>query len=212
MTERADSDMNQREDPDDLHITRHEDPVSYEERCRMLGQRGAVLWLTGLSGSGKSTIAGLVSEGLAARKKHAYILDGDNMRHGLSAGLGFSDEDREENIRRIAEAAALFRDAGMIVIVSVISPRKAMRENARRIVGSGHFYEIYVKADAALCAKRDPKGLYRKAKDGEIHAFTGISSPYEEPENPFLTVDTASMTPEEAAQRILDFILPEVAL
>ena len=204
--------MDTLKDPEDLHITRHEAPVSYDERCRILGQRGAVLWLTGLSGSGKSTLAGLVSAGLAGRKKSAYILDGDNMRYGLCAGLGFTDEDRGENIRRIAEAAALFRDAGMIVIVSVISPRKEMRETARGIVGSGYFYEIYVKADVDLCAKRDPKGLYRKAKTGEIREFTGVSSPYEVPESPDLVVDTASMTPGEAAEYILDFVLPKVTL
>lgn len=204
--------MNTAKEPEDLHITLHRDPVSYEDRCRILGQRGAVLWLTGLSGSGKSTLAGLVSAGLAADGRIACILDGDNMRHGLCAGLGFSDEDRSENIRRIAETAALFRGSGLIAIVSVISPRKAMRENARRIIGSEFFHEIYVKADADLCAKRDPKGLYRKAGNGEIREFTGVSSPYEEPENPVLEVETSSMTPEEAARRILDFIRPEVIL
>jgi adenylyl-sulfate kinase len=199
-------------DAQNLNITRHEDPVTYEDRCRILGQRGAVIWLTGLSGSGKSTLADLISSDLASRKKCAYILDGDNMRHGLCAGLGFSDGDRSENIRRIAETAALFCDAGIIAIVSVISPRKAMRDDARRIIGDAHFYEIYVKADADLCAKRDPKGLYRKAKDGSIREFTGISSPYEEPEDPDLLVDTTEMTPEETAKSILDFIVPEVTL
>ena len=198
--------------PEDLHITRHADTVSYEERCRILGQRGIVVWLTGLSGSGKSTLANLVSADLASRKKCAYILDGDNMRHGLCAGLGFSDEDRSENIRRIAEAAALLCNAGIIVIVSVISPRKAMRDNARRIIGDAHFFEIYVKADVAMCAKRDPKGLYGKAGDGEISDFTGVSSPYEEPADPGLAVDTAHTTPEEAAKIILDFLIPKVTL
>jgi len=198
--------------PEDLHITRHADTVSYEERCRILGQRGIVVWLTGLSGSGKSTLANLVSADLASRKKCAYILDGDNMRHGLCAGLGFSDEDRSENIRRIAEVAALFCDAGIIVIVSVISPRKAMRDDARRIIGDAHFLEIYVKADVAMCVKRDPKGLYGKAGDGEIPDFTGVSSPYEEPEDPGLAVDTAHTTPEEAAKIILDFLIPKVTL
>jgi len=204
--------MNVEKNAQDLNITRHEAAVSYEERCRILGQRGAVIWLTGLSGSGKSTLADRVSADFASRKKIAYILDGDNMRHGLCAGLGFSDEDRNENIRRIAETAALFCDAGIIVIVSVISPRKAMRDDARRIIGDAHFFEIFVKADSALCAERDPKGLYRKAKDGRIREFTGVSSPYEVPENPDLVVDTANMTPEEAAEYLLNFIVPKVTL
>lgn len=188
------------------NIVWHSGQVTYEDRCRLLNQQGMVLWFTGLSGSGKSTIAVELEKQLIARGKLVYRLDGDNVRHGLNGDLGFSSADRDENIRRIAEVAALFKDAGVITLVSFIAPFAAMRDYAREKVGSAHFAEIYVKADLKTCAKRDPKGLYQKAQAGEISDFTGVSSPYEEPEHPELILDTDDHTVEECVNMVISYL------
>lgn len=180
--------------------------VTYEDRCKNLGQNGIVIWLTGLSGAGKSTIAIELEKELVKQRKAVYRLDGDNVRHGLNSDLGFSKEDRNENIRRVAEVSALFKEAGIITLVSFISPYKSMRDFARKKIGKESFVEVYVKADIKICAKRDPKGLYIKAKNGEIENFTGISSPYEKPENPEIAIDTEKLSIEESVQCILKYL------
>ncbi len=167
--------------------------------------KGGVLWLTGLSGAGKSTLAIEVERALFGVGYHVYVLDGDNLRHGLNSNLGFSHEDRTENIRRVGEVAALFADAGFICISAFISPYRADREKARKAAGPG-FHEIYVKADIATCERRDPKGLYERARRGEIPDFTGISAPYEVPEVPELTVDTMAFSVEESVGQVLDYV------
>jgi adenylyl-sulfate kinase len=194
------------------NIVWHEGRIKPEERHKILKQKGAVLWFTGLSGSGKSTIAGEVEKELISRGRLAYRLDGDNIRHGLNSDLGFSEEDREENIRRIATVAALFADTGLITLVSVIAPFQRMRNFARKTAAKHHFYEIYVKASLDICVERDPKGLYRKALNGEIKNFTGISAPYEAPENPEILLDTDYKTPSESAHIVLKKVLPELIL
>ena len=179
--------------------------VGKSDREALLSQRGAVLWFTGLSGSGKSTIATRVEKALCDEGRAAYLLDGDNLRHGLNAGLGFSEADRAENIRRIAEVAALMADAGLIVLVSAISPLRSMRAMARECVEKrAVFAEIYVKADVTVCAARDPKGLYARALRGEIPQFTGVSAPYEAPESPDLALDTAAQSIDESVQAALE--------
>lgn len=180
--------------------------VSYNDRCRLLKQKGFVLWFTGLSGSGKSTIAIELEKKLIELNKISYRLDGDNIRTGLNSDLGFSNDDRDENIRRIAEVSALFKDAGIITLVSFISPFKKMREYARKIIGKDHFYEIYVKADLDTCKNRDPKGLYKKAEKNEIEDFTGVSSLYEEPDNPELILDTTKLSVQDAVNKIIESI------
>ena len=186
-------------------IVWHAGRVTPARRQAVLGQRGAVLWFTGLSGAGKSTIAARVEAELNARGRAAYLLDGDNVRHGLNADLGFSEADRGENIRRLAETAALFADAGLIVLVSAISPLRAMRRGAReRVEKRAPFAEIYVKASVETCAARDPKGLYARALRGEIPDFTGVSAPYEEPERPDLTLDTQRSDAAACTQAALD--------
>lgn len=180
--------------------------VSYEDRCRLLDQPGLVLWFTGLSGSGKSTIAVEVEKKLISQGRLAYRLDGDNIRHGLNSDLGFSEADRNENIRRIAELAALFKDAGLITLTAFISPFRAMRDYARQKISPASFIEIYVKADWETCLKRDPKGLYNLAKDGKVDNFTGLTSPYEEPLNAELTIDTTSATVSEATNKVMDYL------
>ena len=167
--------------------------------------RGGVLWLTGLSGAGKSTLAVEVERALFEAGYHVYVLDGDNLRHGLNSNLGFSHEDRTENIRRVGEVAALFADAGFICISAFISPYRADRARARK-AARGSFHEIYVMADVATCEKRDPKGLYERARRGEIPDFTGISAPYETPESPELVVDTMAHTVEESVSQVLDYV------
>jgi adenylylsulfate kinase len=179
------------------NIKWHKGEVNYKDRCKNLGQRGLVVWFTGLSGSGKSTIAVEVEKQLIKKGRAVYRLDGDNVRHGLNSDLGFTKEERDENIRRIAEVAALFKDAGIITLVSFISPYRKKRKFARKRAGSDSFIEVYVKADVETCAERDPKGLYEKAKKGEIENFTGISAPYEEPEK---------LNVKEAAKKVLESI------
>ena len=166
------------------NITWHGGAVTRDDRQRLLGQRGVTLWLTGLSAAGKSTIAVLLEQMLIERGRLAYRLDGDNIRHGLNKNLGFSADDRTENIRRIGEVAKLFTDAGVITIASFISPYRADRAAVRALHGSGDFLEIYIKVSVAAAERRDPKGLYKKARAGEIKGFTGIDDPYEEPADP----------------------------
>lgn len=180
--------------------------VNKGSRAALKLQTPKVLWFTGLSGSGKSTIANLVEKKLHTQGRHTYLLDGDNVRHGLNRDLGFTDVDRVENIRRIGEVARLMVDAGLIVLTSFISPYKAERQLARELLGEGEFVEIYVDTPLEVCEKRDVKGLYAKARSGEITNFTGIDAPYETPEQPDIHVNTAEMSPEEAADRIIEFL------
>jgi len=189
------------------NVVWHEGKVTCEERRKIIKQRGLVVWLTGLSGSGKSTIAVEVEKALIARQKLVYRLDGDNIRHGLNSDLGFSEEDRHENIRRIIEVAALLKDAGLITLVSFITPYRKMRELARGKIGARSFIEVYVKADISICAQRDPKQLYKKAKKGELADFTGMSSPFEEPDNPDLIIETDKQTVKESTHQLITVIL-----
>jgi bifunctional enzyme CysN/CysC len=179
--------------------------ITSRVRAEKNGHRGVVVWLTGFSASGKSTLAMKVERLLFTRGRQAYVLDGDNVRRGLSSDLGFSPEDRSENIRRIGEVAALFADAGIAVITAFISPYRADRDRARKAAGE-QFCEVYVKAPLELCEQRDPKGLYKKARAGLIPDFTGVSAPYEPPEKPELIVDTAAQTEEESVQQLVSFI------
>lgn len=172
-----------------MNITWHKTKIKKEDRSKLNGHRAACLWFTGLSGSGKSTVAVELECELHKMGVHTYTLDGDNIRHGLNKDLGFSDEAREENIRRIGEIAKLFVDAGIIVLSAFISPFKKDRDQIRSLLGQNEFIEIFVNADLETCEARDPKGLYKKAKAGEIKDFTGISSSYEEPVNPELVID-----------------------
>jgi bifunctional enzyme CysN/CysC len=187
------------------NITRVDHRVTDADRVARYGHTGGVLWLTGLSGSGKSTLAVELEKELFSRDYQVYVLDGDNIRHGLNANLGFSPEDRSENIRRVGEVAALFARAGFIAISAFISPYQSDRERARE--ASDDFHEIFVSANLAVCEQRDPKGLYVKARKGEIPDFTGISAPYEEPDHPALTVDTGALTIKESVQVILDYVI-----
>ncbi|MFN3513883.1 MAG: sulfate adenylyltransferase subunit CysN [Phenylobacterium sp.] len=180
--------------------------VNKAARAAQKGQRGRVVWLTGLSGAGKSTIANLVEKRLHANGRHTYLLDGDNVRHGLNKDLGFTDEDRVENIRRVAEVAKLMVDAGLIVLVSFISPFRAERRMARELMGEGEFVEVFVDTPLAVAEQRDVKGLYKKARAGELKNFTGIDSPYEPPENAEIVVDTTAFSPAEAAERIVAWL------
>jgi adenylylsulfate kinase len=191
--------------PDPRHIVRHIGAIQRHQRERLLGQRGAVAWFTGLSGSGKSTIAHALQERLHAAGKLVYVLDGDNLRHGLCADLGFGHGDRSENIRRAAHVAALFADAGILVLTSFISPYRADRQLAREVVGVD-FLEIYVDAPLAVCEQRDPKGLYRKARAGEIQAFTGISAPYEVPLTPEIHLRTADLALPQCVDQVQGFL------
>lgn len=181
----------------------HHAAVSPDDRARRLGQQGAVLWLTGLSGAGKSTIATRVDALLHARGRHSYILDGDNLRFGLCRDLGFSPADRAENIRRLGEVAFILQDAGLLVLVAAISPYRQDRACVRERLPAGRFLEIFVDAPLAVCEARDPKGLYRRARAGEITGFSGIDAPYEAPEAPDLRLEAAAGTPDDHAAAIL---------
>jgi adenylylsulfate kinase len=184
----------------------HEASVSKQERHARHNHKGCVLWFTGLSGSGKSTLANALDRSLFDAGLSTYVLDGDNIRHGLNKDLGFSDRDRQENIRRIGEVAKLFVDAGTIVSTAFISPFQSDRDQARALLADGEFVEVYVKCPLEECERRDVKGLYKKARNGEIPQFTGISSPYEEPETPEIIVDTSVQTVEESVEQIIGWL------
>jgi len=188
------------------NITWHAGQVTRKDREKVLGQRGVTLWLTGLSGSGKSTVAVAAEHALVERGRLSYVLDGDNVRHGLNKNLGFSPDDRTENIRRIAEVAKLFTDAGVIVLTSFISPYRADRDAARAIFGEGDFVEVFVSTSLETCEERDPKGLYKKARAGQIPDFTGISAPYEAPERPELVLDTGKLAVPESVAALLRYL------
>jgi bifunctional enzyme CysN/CysC len=177
--------------------------VNKAARSALMGQKACLLWYTGLSGAGKSTIANLVDKKLHSLQRHTYLLDGDNVRHGLNRDLGFTDADRVENIRRIAEVAKLMVDAGLIVSTAFISPFRAERRTARALVAEGEFIEVFIHTPLAVAEERDPKGLYKKARRGDLKNFTGIDSPYETPENPEITIDTTALSPEQAAEMIV---------
>jgi bifunctional enzyme CysN/CysC len=180
--------------------------ITKTARARLKGHNSALLWFTGLSGAGKSTIANHLEKKLHALGNHTFVLDGDNVRHGLNRDLGFTEADRVENIRRVAEVAKLFVEAGLIVIVAFISPFRAEREVARELVGPGEFFEIYVNTPLQTCEQRDPKGLYKKARRGELRNFTGLDSPYEPPANPELVLDALNNSASDLADRVIDFI------
>jgi adenylylsulfate kinase len=190
------------------NITWHEGHVSREERAALLKQKGATLWFTGLSGSGKSTIAYTLEHALVQRGRLAYVLDGDNIRHGLNKNLGFSAADREENIRRIGEVARLFADCGVLTMTSFISPYRQDRDRVRALHAEGGlpFVEIHVSTPLATCEQRDPKGLYQKARAGQIKGFTGIDDPYEPPLRPELTIDATSTSPQEATVLLIEYL------
>ena len=189
--------------PKATNIVWHKASVDRAAWAEKRGHRSAILWFTGLSGSGKSTLANAVNAALFERGLATYVLDGDNVRHGLCKDLGFSDADREENIRRIGEVAKLFLDAGVIVLTAFVSPFRADRDKARELVEQGDFLEIFCAADLDVCESRDPKGLYAKARSGAIKEFTGISSPYEAPESPELKIDSGSQELTESVQVVL---------
>ena len=188
------------------NITWHAGQVSRQDREKLLGQRGCTIWLTGLSGSGKSTIAVAAEKALAQKGRLTYILDGDNIRHGLNANLGFSPADRTENIRRIGEVSKLFTDAGIIVFTSFISPYRADRDAVRKIMGEGDFIEAWVQASVDTCESRDVKGLYKKARAGEIKDFTGISAPYEEPLKPEVVLDTNGQSVDQSVATLVAYL------
>ena len=188
------------------NIKWHHGKITKEDRLKLMKQRGVTIWLTGLSGSGKSTIAVELEHALIENKHQAYILDGDNIRHGLNKNLGFSPEDRSENIRRIGEVAKLFTDANIITITAFISPYREDRDNARALQKDGEFIEVYVKCPLDVCEQRDTKGLYKKARAGEVKEFTGISAPYEEPSDPELTIDSSELSVEESTRAILNHL------
>lgn len=188
------------------NITWHEGAVAKQDRESLLNQKGVILWFTGLSGSGKSTLARRVEQKLIKLGHLSYVLDGDNVRHGLNKNLGFSPEDRQENIRRVGEVARLFADAGILTMAAFISPYQDDRDAVRELVGDGEFIEIHVKVPLKVAEKRDPKGLYEKARSGEIDNFTGIDAPYEDPENPEITIDTAEMELDESAEKIINYL------
>jgi len=192
--------------PKSDHITWHQTTVRKEDRERLTSQRGVTLWFTGLSCSGKSTLANEVQRALFERGHLTYVLDGDNVRHGLNSDLGFSPEDRNENIRRIGEVARLFRDAGVINMVAFISPYRVDRKRARDLAGDGEFVEVFCRCRLEVCEERDAKGLYQKARAGEIAEFTGVSAPYEEPEDPEIVLETDSERVEESVQKVLSFL------
>ena len=194
------------------NITWHQSHIKRVDRESLLNQRGVTLWFTGLSGSGKSTICSALEQKLFATKTSSYVLDGDNIRHGLCSDLGFGPGDRQENIRRIGEVCNLFTDAGLIVLAAFVSPYKADRDNVRQLLDKDddearkNFIEVYVQADVETCEQRDPKGLYKKAKAGEIKNFTGISAPFEAPENPELVLKTGEKSVEECVSELMNYL------
>lgn len=192
------------------NIVPHTYQTSVEDRRKSNGHNSFLIWFTGLSGSGKSTIANLVEQELHKNGVKTYILDGDNIRHGINQDLSFAPEDRTENIRRIAEIANLFVEAGIVVLAAFVSPYKKDRENVRQIVKDVNFVEVYINTSIEECERRDVKGLYRKARKGEIQNMTGISAPYEAPTNPHIEIKTESQTIEGAVKKIIDYIKPKL--
>lgn len=188
------------------NIVWHPTTITKQDRQKRAGHKSCVLWFTGLSGAGKSSLANAVEHELHQRGLASYVLDGDNIRHGLNRGLGFGAEDRQENIRRIGEVAKLFVDAGVITLTAFISPYREDRELARNLVEAGEFIEVYVKCSLDECERRDVKGLYRKARSGEIGQFTGISAPYEEPLQAELVIESDKQTIEESVQMVLTYL------
>lgn len=188
------------------NVVWHAHHVSREERAAQKKQKPCVIWFTGLSGAGKSTVANALEGELFRQGFHSYLLDGDNIRMGLNKDLGFSDAERVENIRRIGEVAKLFADAGLIALTAFISPFRADRDLVRKIMPEGEFFEVYVHAPLDVCESRDPKGLYKKARAGQIKNFTGIDSPYEAPEKPELTINTGELSIEQSVQKLLAFL------
>ncbi|MCY7784443.1 MULTISPECIES: adenylyl-sulfate kinase [unclassified Bacillus (in: firmicutes)] len=192
-------------------IVWHEASITKEEYQKKNKHKSSILWLTGLSGSGKSTIANAAARELFEQGYQVIVLDGDNIRHGLNKDLGFSDEDRKENIRRIGEVAKLFVQQGTIVITAFISPFREDREQVRQLVEAGEFHEVYIKCDLDICEQRDPKGLYKKARNGEIPFFTGIDSPYEEPEAPELVLDSGQHDREACKNQLIEFVKQQLS-
>lgn len=192
-------------------VVRHGSQVTAQERNQLLGQEPMTIWLTGLSASGKSTLAYALERALMDRGRLCFVLDGDNVRHGLNNDIGFSPQGRAENIRRVAEVAKLMNAAGMIVIAALISPYNQDRRRARDIIGTADFREVYVSTSLEVCESRDPKGLYSKARAGTLPEFTGISSPYEAPEQPDLSIDTHASTLETAVNQLLTLVDPDCA-
>lgn len=188
------------------NIVWHDHHVSKDERIAKHAQKPCILWFTGLSGSGKSTIANAVENKLFELGRLTYLLDGDNVRHGLNKDLSFSEEDRVENIRRIGEVSKLFVDAGMIVLTAFISPFQRDRDVVRELVGDGEFIEVFIDTPLEVCEQRDPKGLYKKARSGEIKDFTGISSPYEAPDSPEVHVKTDTLTIDQSVEKIVNYL------
>ncbi|PKR77799.1 adenylyl-sulfate kinase [Halalkalibacillus sediminis] len=188
------------------NIVWHESNVTKEERQKMKGHSSAVIWFTGLSGAGKSTVSVDLEKELHKLGVHTYRLDGDNVRHGLNNNLGFSAEDRAENIRRVGEVSKLMADAGLVTLSAFISPYREDRDNVRKMMNEQEFVEVYVKCDLGVCEDRDPKGLYKKARAGEIKGFTGIDDPYEEPNKPEITVETDKHSVEECVKQIVDYL------
>src|SRR5437667_5694953 len=190
------------------NITWHEGSVSRQEREKLLNQKGVTVWMTGLSASGKSTIACILEQLLLHKKKHAYRLDGDNIRHGLNKNLGFSAEDRAENIRRIGEVAKLFADAGVLTLTSFVSPYRTDRDGVRALHDAAGlpFVEVFIDTPIDLCEQRDPKGLYKKARAGQIKGFTGVDDPYEPPTKPELVIKTGACTPQEATVQLVEYL------
>ncbi|MXP59189.1 adenylyl-sulfate kinase [Pantoea sp. Taur] len=189
----------------DENVVWHDHPVTREEREQQHGHQGVVLWFTGLSGSGKSTVAGALEQALHRAGVSTYLLDGDNVRHGLCRDLGFSDDDRKENIRRVGEVAKLMVDAGLVVLTAFISPHRTERQMVRDLLGAGQFVEVYVDTPLAVCEARDPKGLYKKARAGELRNFTGIDSVYEAPDAPEIHLDGEQLVTNLTAQ-LLDLL------
>lgn len=188
------------------NIVWHSHPVDQQTRASQKSQKPLVIWFTGLSASGKSTIAGALEQILTHQGYHTYLLDGDNVRHGLCSDLGFSDQDRKENIRRVGEVAKLASDAGLITLAAFISPFRADRRIVREILPEGQFVEVFVDAPLDVCKQRDPKGLYAKAERGEIKQFTGIDSPYEKPESPEVRIDAGRLSVTEAVNQLLAYL------
>ena len=193
-------------EPKSKNLTWHHGKLTADQRREALGQQGAVIWFTGLSASGKSTVAREVELALVENGLYSYVLDGDNIRQGLNSNLGFSPDDRKENIRRIGAVAKLFCESNVVTLTAFISPYKADRDLARKLVPEGQFFEIYCAASVEECEARDPKGLYKKARAGQIPEFTGISAPYEAPDKPELVLHTGKETLEESTKKVLQLL------